>query len=154
MDQKDLRMIYKNGAFAIPNLKLETYKDDYFKLEIDLESDVFYDLRVSNGWLPYRINESSESDLMGIRDFFNQNCNSFFFLFNDDDLIGSTMHIGNYIQCLCISKKYQHKGFGLFLTKYVVNTILDKGFNCVELNVFADNYIAINMYRKLGFIVM
>ncbi|MBN1293116.1 MAG: GNAT family N-acetyltransferase [Candidatus Latescibacteria bacterium] len=151
MSPKDLRMIHQNGIFSIPDLKLETYKDDYFKLELDLESDVFYDLRVSNGWLPHRINESSEKDLKVIKDFFNQNSNSFYFLFDNNDLIGSTMHRRNYIQCLCISKKYQHKGYGSLLTKFVVNTILGKGFPCVELNVLPDNYNAINMYKKLGF---
>lgn len=32
-------MIYKKGKFEIPYIKLENYKDDFFQIELDLESD-------------------------------------------------------------------------------------------------------------------
>jgi ribosomal protein S18 acetylase RimI-like enzyme len=144
----------KNGLFNIQNINIETYKEEYFKLELDLESDIFYELRVSNGWLPYRINESSEKELKEIKDFFNQYKDSFYFLFEYNDLIGSTMHRKNYIQCLSIARKYQRKGYGTLLTKYAINKILGKGYNCVELNVFSDNIKAINLYKKLGFSII
>jgi ribosomal protein S18 acetylase RimI-like enzyme len=151
MDHQDLRMMYKNGIFTIPEITLETYRDEYFQLELDLESEVFYELRVSNGLLPHRINESSEKELREIKEFFNVYRNSFYFFFDNNELIGSSMHRRNYIQCLCIAKKYQHQGYGTLLTKFIVNTIIEKGFNCVELNVLPDNYKAINMYKKIGF---
>ncbi|MBN1409462.1 MAG: GNAT family N-acetyltransferase [Spirochaetales bacterium] len=154
MEKKDIRMIYEKEKFDLPGIVLETYKDDYFRMELDLESDVFYELRVSNGWQPYRINESSPEELKKIGLFFGQNRDTFYFLFKDRELIGSTLHLKNYIQSLCVAGKFQHKGYGTLLTKYAVNKILEKGFNTVELNVFPDNYKAINLYMKLGFRVI
>lgn len=151
MSSSPYRMIYEGNKFDIPALKLETYKDEYFQLELDLESDVFYELRVSNGWEPHRINESSEKELKEIKEFFNQYKNSFYFLFENGDLIGSSMHKRNYIQCLSIGNKYQRKGYGSLLTKFIINKIIEKGYKCVELNVFSDNLKAIEMYKKLGF---
>lgn len=151
MSAQAVRMIYKKEPFIIPELKLRNYREDYFQTELDLESDVFYELRVSNGWLPHKINESSPGELEEIRKFFNQYKDSFYFYFENNELIGSVLCKRNYIQSLSIAGKYQRKGYGSLLAKYAVNKILGKGFQCVELFVFPDNVKAIGMYKKLGF---
>ena len=153
MIKNDIRMIYKNqkGKFVIPELKLENYKDDYFQMELDLESELFYEFRKSNGWLPHKINESPEKELKEIKEFFNSYNKSFLFLFENNEFIGSIFFRKNYIQSLCVTKFYQRKGYGSLLTKHVVNYLFEKNYQCVELKVFPDNINAINMYKKLGF---
>lgn len=154
MSANDVKMIYKRGKFDIPFISLATYRDDFFQLELDLESELFFEFRKKHGWLPYKINESSETELKEIKEFFNKNKETFLFYFNNSDLVGSILYFGNYINCLSINRKYQRNGFGILLTKYVINKILDSGYKTVELNVFSDNTNAINMYKKIGFVVI
>jgi ribosomal protein S18 acetylase RimI-like enzyme len=153
MSEKDIRMIYKsgNGKFKIPPLDLVNYNESYFMQELDLESDIFYELRKANGIEPYRINESPQNDLNEIRDFFSRYKDTFFFYFMDNDLVGSILFKRNYIQSLSIAKKYQRQGYGTLLSKFAINYILDKGYSCVELNVIPGNASAIKMYQKIGF---
>jgi hypothetical protein len=130
MNNKDIKMIYDSMSFDLPEMILSNYTDDYFKLELDLESDIFYDLRVSNNISPNRINESSEIELSRIKQYFNTHKNDFYFYFIKDDLIGSSMHIENQINCLSIARKYQKMGYGSLLTKFMVNKIYQKEANC------------------------
>jgi ribosomal protein S18 acetylase RimI-like enzyme len=147
----EYKMIYKGQKFLIPQLDIKSYNDDYFQLELDLESDVFYELRKTNNIIPFRINDSSPNEIVEIKIFFNKNKNTFYFYFLENELIGSVLHINNYIQCLSIANKYQHQGYGILLTKYSINKILEYGFKQVELKVLRNNSNAINMYDKLGF---
>ena len=129
----DKRFIYKGGKFPDPGIDPVCYNPGFFQIELDLESDVFFELRRKNGIEPVRINQSSLKDLNEIRDFFAKNKGSFYFLFQENgDLIGSILHVRNYIQSLSISRKYQRQGYGERLSKYCISKILDKGYDCVE----------------------
>lgn len=149
----DKRFIYKGGKFPDPEIDPVCYNPSFFQIELDLESDIFFELRKENGIEPARINQSSPKDLDKIQDFFIKNKESFYFLFHQsDELIGSILHIRNYIQSLSISKKYQRQGFGEKLSKYCINKILDKNYACVELKVLKGNIKAERLYKKLGFV--
>jgi ribosomal protein S18 acetylase RimI-like enzyme len=147
----EFKMIYKGPKFDIPQINVKPYFDGFFQLELDLESDVFYEIRKTNNIVPFRINESSKSALKEIKAFFNKNKDTFYFYFIDKELVGSILNIGNFIQCLSVAEKYQHKGYGTLLTKYTINKILENGFKQVELKVLSNNQNATNMYAKLGF---
>ena len=149
-----LRMAYTGGKFEIKDIKLSTYNDSYFQLELDLESEIYYEMRSANGWMPHRINEASMRELKIMKSFFNRYRNSFYFMFEKDELVGSTMQKANYLQSVSIARKFQGKGIGELLTMFAVNKILEKGFKTVELDVFSDNFKAFNLYKKLGFKVM
>jgi len=150
---KDKKFFFKGAKFSNIDINPVIYKSDFFQLELDLESDVFYELRKLNGITPIKINESSKKELNEMKDFFEKNKNTFYFLFNDNgDLIGSILHLRNYIQSLSISKKYQRQGYGEKLSKYCINRILDKGYSCVELKVLDGNIKAEKLYKKIGFV--
>lgn len=154
MSANDIKMKYDREKFDIPFIPLATYRDGFFQLELDLESELFFEFRKNHGWLPHKINESSEVELKEIKEFFNKNKETFLFYFNNNDLVGSILYFDNYINSLSINKKYQRNGFGILLTKYAINKILDSGYKIVELNVFSDNINAINMYKKIGFVIV
>jgi ribosomal protein S18 acetylase RimI-like enzyme len=148
---RENRYIYEGGKFENIDITPINYKPEFFNLEIELESEVFYDIRKLNNILPYRLKNSSEKDLNEIKGFFEKYRSSFFFLFDNDELIGSILIIRNYIQSLSIAKNCQGKGFGAKLSKYAINYILNKGYRAVELNVLHGNVRAHNLYTKLGF---
>ena len=150
---KEKRYIYNGNKFPDIDISPINYKSDFFGLELDLESDVCYEIRKLNGINPIKINESSKKDLNEIKDFFENNKKTFYFLFHKNgELIGSILYLRNYIQSLSISKKNQRQGYGEKLSKYCINKILDKGYSCVELNVLNGNIRAENLYKKLGFV--
>lgn len=145
-------LIYRGGKLPDPCIKPVTYKPEFFQKELDLESEVFYELRKSNGIQPYRINQSSSRDIEEIKALFSKNSKSFFFLFDNDNLVGSILFLRNYIQSLSIASDYQRQGYGTKLTKYAINRILDKGYSSVELNILPGNIEAQYLYKKLGFV--
>jgi len=153
MDEYNLA--YRGHKFENLKLKPVAYSDEYFKFEIDMESDLFYELRRSNNIIPNRLCDSSKDELEEIKRFFNQVKDSFLFLFADDgSMIGSILFVRNYIQSLCVNKKHQRKGYGSSLVKIATNKILDNGFSEITLNVLKGNIEALELYNKLGFIII
>jgi len=149
----DKRLIYRGEIFSGVQISPVCYVPDYFQMELDLESDVFYELRRDNGISPIKINQSSSKDLKEIEPFFENNRKSFYFLFHENwNLIGSILHIRNYIQSLSVAKEFQRQEYGEALVKYCSNKILDKGYASVELNILPGNIKAEKLYKKLCFV--
>jgi len=145
------RFIYRGKKLPDPCINPVIYKPEFFQIELDLESELFYELRKGNGILPYKINESSDKELSEIYTFFDKNRNTFYFLFDHDALIGSILFLRNYIQSLSIALSYQRKGYGTKLSVFAINKILDNGYDSVELNTLPGNIEAEQLYRKIGF---
>jgi len=155
---KEIRYMYNKGKFSEVTIRPVTYASEFFQLEIELESEVFYELRKKNGITPFALKDSTPSEFEEIKQFFFNNSSSFFFLFDGEDrteenLIGSILLLGNYIQCLAVASKYQRKGYGEQLVKYGVNHALAQGHKTVELTLIEGNTRALALYTKLGFIV-
>jgi len=150
--KNEKHFIYNGGRFPDPGISPVSYQQEFFQLELDLESEVFYSLRKENDIKPYSINQCNTEELQSIKKFFESNRNSFFFLFDNERLVGSILLLKNYIQCLCVARNYQRKGYGTKLTKYAVNYAFDKGYNSIELNTLPGNIDAEQLYRKLGFL--
>jgi ribosomal protein S18 acetylase RimI-like enzyme len=150
--------MYNKGKFSEVTIRPVTYASEFFQLEIELESEVFYELRKKNGIMPIALKNSTPSELEEIKLFFSNNSSSFFFLFDGEsrtaeNLIGSILLLGNYIQCLAVAKKYQRRGYGEQLVKYGVNSALAQGHKTVELTLIDGNIQAQALYTKLGFTV-
>lgn len=155
---KEIRYVYNKGKFSDVAIRPVTYTSGFFQLEIDLESEVFYELRKKNGIRPFALKDSTPSEFEEIKQFFSNNSSSFFFLFDGEDrtaenCIGSILLLGNYIQCLAVAKKYQRKGYGEQLVKYAVNYAFSQGYKTVELTLIDGNTQAQALYTKLGFTV-
>ena len=57
----------------------------------------------------------------------------------------------NYsINMLFVDKSFQNCGIGSALLRLAIDKLNNKD---IVLNVFTDNYIAINMYKKFGFVI-
>lgn len=109
-------------------------------------------MRKKNGIKPYRISRSSEKEKKKIRDFFRKHSDSFFFLFSEEDLIGSILHLDNYIQSLAITPRFQRQGYGRKLCCFCINRILGLGYQNVNLKVMEGNLAAEYFYESLGFV--
>ncbi len=105
-------LIYRGGKLPDPFIKPVVYKPEFFQKELDNESEVFYKLRKSNDIQPYRINQSSSRDIEEIKAFFIKSSNSFFFLFDNDNLVGSILFLRNYILPGNIEAEYLYEKLG------------------------------------------
>ena len=150
--ESEKRFVYRGNKLPDPCINPVIYKPEFFQMELDLESELLYELRKKNGILPYKINESNDKALTEIRSFFYKNRNTFYFLFDNNVHIGSILFLRNYIQSLIIASSYQRKGYGTKLTVFAINRILDSGYDFVELNTLPGNIGAERLYKKIGFI--
>ena len=58
-----------------------------------------------------------------------------------------------YIPIVGVIDKFRGKGLGDLLLNYTLKQIENKRFQKVSLEVYSNNIIAINLYRKYGFII-
>ena len=58
-----------------------------------------------------------------------------------------------HISLVCFKENYRHKGLGYKIMKYCIDKAKNEGVNKFFLHVSQNNEYAINLYRKLGFIV-
>lgn len=148
----DRHFTYTGPAFPDPGIAPVIYRPEFFDAEIRMESEAFEALRRANGMEPARLDQSPPAELDEVRDFFRKNAESFFFLLDPDGgLIGSILHLGNYIQCLCVAPSHIRQGWGRRLTAFCVNRILAAGQGKVELDVMEGNDAAAALYRDMGF---
>ncbi len=147
----ETRYSYEGNPFHNIIITPKHYVPEFFNLQIELESDVFYEIRKYNNITPYRLNQCTQNELDDIKEYFNNNKSSFFFLFSGKELIGSILIIRNQIKSLSVARKYQRHNYGTKLTQYAVNFILSKGYLSVELIVLDGNIPAHNLYNKIGF---
>jgi ribosomal protein S18 acetylase RimI-like enzyme len=143
--------IYNGKTFPDPGIHPVPYKPEFFQDELDLESELFYEIRKSSNIHPHRLTESDRKQLEEIRSYFLKNSDTFYFLYDQGRLIGSILFVGNYIQSLAIAKSYQRKGLGTKLSIFAINKIFLNGHDSVELNTLPGNIGAEKLYRKIGF---
>ena len=152
---EEYNLVYRGNSFEDPHIDPVPYTDSYFDIEIEKESELFYEMRKQNDMKPYKLSDESEEAKDEIKKFFNDNKDTFLFLFSEEkEYIGSVLYLQNYIQSLCVDKKYQNKGYGKKLVMYVCNQILGKGHDSVKLKVFKMNQVALHLYFDLGFVVV
>ena len=58
-----------------------------------------------------------------------------------------------YISLICVKENYRHKGLGYKIMEYCIDKAKKEDVNKFFLHVSQNNEYAINLYKKLGFIV-
>ena len=58
-----------------------------------------------------------------------------------------------YFSRLTVKKNERSKGYGKALSEYVLTQAKEKGYGEIALGVNCDNTAAVNLYKKLGFVV-
>ena len=55
---------------------------------------------------------------------------------------------------LVVSEKFKHQGIGKFAVKFSINHLKQRGFKEIKLYTTEDNYVAIELYQKCGFVII
>ena len=80
-------------------------------------------------------------------------------IYSDEEIVGFLMYAKDpddgldYINRLMIDVKHQGKGFGTEALRILLRQLRNAGVNSVDILHKPDNYAAIRIYEKLGFIL-
>lgn len=126
-----------------------TYSRPYIKLVV-IEDIPLINKLVTSLWGTSIIYSKSE-----YYDILNQNL-SYAYMYNNDMIGLCLVHYSEYyrgiiIAILCIKREYQSRGFGKSLLKYCINNCVKNNYDTFYLHVTRTNFIALNLYKKLGF---
>ncbi|MBQ3095708.1 MAG: GNAT family N-acetyltransferase [Clostridia bacterium] len=59
-----------------------------------------------------------------------------------------------WISMLVVSEKFKHQGIGKFAVEFSINLLKQRGFKEIKLYTTEDNYVAIELYQKCGFVII
>lgn len=59
-----------------------------------------------------------------------------------------------WISMLVVSEKFKHQGVGKFAVEFSINHLKQRGFKEIKLHTTADNFAAIELYQKCGFVII
>ncbi|WP_051623489.1 GNAT family N-acetyltransferase [Clostridium hydrogeniformans] len=133
--------------FPIDNNIIEVFQESYHEeLRCSIQNSVFYD----ENRIP-----------LTLGDIFYEEKQSFY-LKRGSVFIKDKNHYAGYGQIILSNKnplivnvgileEYRNHGLGDILMKSLINICKNIGFKDVRIRCYADNYIALNLYKKLGF---
>lgn len=101
------------------------------------------------GWL-YELDEFKPDEQDTIFSLFHSGITYGYFINNIMRGFIRISHNNYSINMLFVDKSFQNCGIGSALLQLAIDKFNNKD---IVLNVFTDNYIAINMYKKFGFVV-
>ena len=127
------------------------------KLELMKEEDLgFVNYVRNNITTRSQLKNSELISFEATRQWFNNTNPRWLVIFDNDDKIGymRTSHdTGQTICCGCdIHPDYRGKGFAKNAYKLLIDDFYSRGYILLWLEVFRDNIVAYNLYKKLGFI--
>jgi len=59
-----------------------------------------------------------------------------------------------WISMLVVSERFKHQGVGKFAVEFSINHLKQRGFKEIKLYTTEDNYVAIELYQKCGFVII
>ena len=71
----------------------------------------------------------------------------------DNQEYGTIPGVRLYLSHLIVKRDERGKGYGEALSRYLLDKAKEKGYKSVALGVDCNNTAAVNLYKKLGFIV-
>ena len=138
-----------------PTLTVEHYTDDLFWDFVNLTNEGFLSLRQEHNILPHLCYPPgfNENELRERR-LDSQPENIYFFRDSVGSVVGYTFLEGPAIDTIVVAQSHMRKGYGREMMSYSINTILDRGYKLVTLEVADTNTGARRLYSSLGFELM
>ena len=59
-----------------------------------------------------------------------------------------------WISMLVVSEKFKRQGIGKFAVEFSINYLKQRKFQEIKLHTTADNFAAIELYQKCGFVII
>lgn len=137
--------MYYDKMCEASNITCLPFKEEYFAEYMSIYNECFYDMRKALDIEPY--NWYSQYEQMADK------AENVFLLLEDKQIIGSVACYGKEIDDLIVKKSYQKKGYGKQLLLWAMNHIRQRDNSEITLHVAEWNKGALELYKKIGFVV-
>ena len=138
-----------------PTLSVENYTDDRFWDFINLTNEGFLSIRQKHNILPHICYPPGfNEDELRERRLKSQPENIYFFRDIAGSVVGYTFLEGPAIDTIVVALSHMRKGYGREMMSFSINTLLDRGYKLVTLEVADTNIGARRLYDSLGFELM
>lgn len=138
-------MYYDKKMCETSSIMCLSFKEEYFAEYMCVYNECFYDMRKALEIEPY--NWYSKYVQMADK------AENVFIFLKDNQIIGSVACYGNEIDDLIVKKSYQKKGYGKQLLLWAMNHIRQNNDSEITLHVAEWNEGALELYKKVGFLV-
>lgn len=138
-------MYYDREINIRSNISCVPFNENNFEEYMCMYNECFYDMRRVLDIEPY--NWYSKYDQIVDK------AENIFLLFEDNQIIGSVACYGNEIDDLIVKKSYQRKGYGEQLLLWAMKHIRQHNNSEITLHVAEWNEGALELYKKVGFVV-
>lgn len=145
---KNVEIIVRNADYSDGEEVLRVFKETHAETDFLLSytDENTLDVESEKRYLNRKSESLNEIELLAIYD-------GKIVGFAGIDAVGSKYKVKHRAEFgICVLKKFWRLGIGNALTDACIEIARDAGYAQIELNVVADNYNAISLYRKKGFI--
>ena len=141
-------MVYSGPHFELAVVPVRQYQDEDYSEAHSLYAEAFHLMRLSTGCFPDSVPEPpSEKG----RKYWSETTDERLVYLNGEEIVGYAHIEGSEIGSVSVKPDCQSKGVGKAFVKYIVNMLLDVGYENISLYCVVGNNRARHLYDKLGF---
>ena len=141
-------MVYSGPHFETAAMLVRQYQDEDYSEAHSLYAEAFHLMRLSTGCFPDSVPEPpSEKG----RKYWSETTDERLVCLNGEEIVGYAHIEGNEIGSVSVKPDCQSKGVGKAFVKYIVNMLLDIGYENISLYCVVGNNRARHLYDELGF---
>ena len=141
-------MVYSGPHFEPAVISVRQYQDEDYSEAHSLYAEAFHLMRLSTGFFPNSVPEPpSEKG----RKYWSETTDERLVYLNGKEIVGYAHIEGSKIGSVSVKPDCQRKGVGKAFVKYIVNMLLDIGYENISLYCVVGNDRARHLYDELGF---
>ena len=141
-------MVYLGTRFELAAIPVRQYQDEDYSEAHSLYAEAFHLMRLSTGCFPDSVPEPpSEKG----RKYWSETTDERLVCLNGEEIVGYAHIEGSEIGSVSVKPDCQGKGVGRAFVKYIVNMLLDAGYENISLSCVVGNDRARHLYDELGF---
>lgn len=141
-------MVYSGPHFEQAAIPVRQYQDEDYSEAHSLYAEAFHLMRLSTDCFPDSVPEPpSEKG----RKYWSETTDERLVYLNGEEIVGYAHIEGSEIGSVSVKPDCQNKGVGKAFVKYIVNMLLDIGYDNISLYCVVGNDRARHLYDELGF---
>ena len=141
-------MVYSGPHFKSVTVPVRKYRDEDYSEAHSLYAEAFHLMRLSTGCFPNSVPEPPSENG---RKYWSDTTDERLVCLNGEEIVGYAHIEGSEIGSVSVKPDFQGKGVGKAFVKYIVNMLLDNGYENISLYCVVGNNRARHLYDELGF---
>ncbi|MBE7104809.1 GNAT family N-acetyltransferase [Bacillus cereus] len=140
-----LELIYKGESFPETNMTFIKYEDRFFEQFVTMVQECYYELHEMNDMKPYLAPKDS------IKKYKLNNESNVYVVLKNDQFVASVTVGEGTVENLMVAQSHQGNGYGRKALQFVINKLLEDGYEDIRLCYIEGNESAERLYNSVGF---